>query len=159
MAHLLAPSEVHDEATPFRERVECGIEPRAEVGAVERLVGMLGWLMELADVHDRFVLLPISLNRLVLAEVQRPITNGPEQIRAHRTANMPALAARPQVGEHILNELFGERILSNVSVGEIAEHSIMSTKERLQCALISGAHAGHECVRFIRWSCLASIDS
>ena len=124
--------------------------PELQSKSVEDLIRGLRWSMELAHVGDRFVVLPVSFDRLALAKVQRAVAYGGEQVRAYRAVYVPALTARPQVGEQILNELLGQRILADVARGEVAERRVVGSKHRFECALVSGAHACDERVRAIR---------
>jgi hypothetical protein len=137
VAELLAPAEVHHEAAALGERLERCLDLLLQLRRFEDVIGWGRAWVELANITGPFVALPISFDRLPLAEVQCSIANSRQEICTLATGPwFPHRAARPQLCKQILDELFSEGGVADVADGEAGQCCVMRSKQPLESPLV-----------------------
>ena len=135
VAKLFAPSEVHDELAALREGRDRGVEAGAKVSAFDGGIDGLGSGVRVVVDSSPLLLLPVGFHRLSLAEIQRAIARGGEQVRARGLTHLPHVTACPEIGKEILDELLRQRRVPDVSSSEVAKRRVMRAKQLLESPL------------------------
>ena len=100
--------------------------------------------MQRADFGQRLVELPVALDQLMLAKVERAVAYRGEQVGAQAAAYVEAQASGPEAREDVLNQVLRRGAIVQIAVGEAAERRVVLVEERLQGARITVANASRE---------------
>jgi hypothetical protein len=131
---------LHHEPAPLGQSVEGRLEARGRLG---RFHCHVGWRSGVAEcIVRRFV--PIALEALPFAQVERAVSRRGEEVRPERGADVPLAAARPEIGEQVLDDFLRQRALADVAEDEGAEWGVVCAENRFERAGVAAADAGGE---------------
>jgi methylmalonyl-CoA/ethylmalonyl-CoA epimerase len=96
------------------------------------------------DVGQRFVTLPVALDQLMLAQVERSVADRGEEICPQAAFDVESEPAGPDAREDVLNEVLGGGAIVQVASGEATERSVVLAKKDFQGDRIAIADAPRE---------------